>query len=147
MRVRITIPAEPIAQGRPRFSNYGGFVRAFDPKKSKDWKAFVADFAQKAMDEAGIEKPLDGPLCIRARFAFPLPKSSWRKRTPKPREYHKKRPDLDNLYKGVSDAMEGIVFHRDAEVSKIVMDKITVAQGDAPFVSIIVESLEEFTTS
>tara|TARA_B100000287_G_C20667418_1_gene792158 strand:+ start:181 stop:654 length:474 start_codon:yes stop_codon:yes gene_type:complete len=141
MRVHFTIPAEPIAQGRPRFSTHGKFVRAYDPKKSRDWKAFVADFARKAMDEYSILTPMEGPLCIRARFAFPLPKTQYRKRTPRKTQWHVKRPDLDNLFKGITDAMEGIVFHRDADISKVVMEKIIVAQGEAPYVSVVIEKL------
>ena len=34
--VRIRVDGEPVAQGRPRFARRGGFVQAYDPKKSKD---------------------------------------------------------------------------------------------------------------
>ena len=142
-KLKFTLYAEPIAQGRPRLSSHGGFARAYAPPKSKNWKAYVADHARKAMLESDLDKPMDGPLCVRARFAFPLPKSHWRKRTPRPKQWHVKRPDLDNLYKGVVDACEGIVFHRDSQVCKVVMDKIIVAQGDGPYVSIQFERFEE----
>ncbi len=61
-KVVVSIPAEPIAQGRPRLSSRGGFARAYDPPKSRSWKAFVADYASKAMQEAGIAELLEGPL-------------------------------------------------------------------------------------
>ena len=136
----ISIPAEPVAQGRPRLSNRGGFARAYDPPKSRSWKAFVADYAETAMKKAGIEAPIDGPLLVKVRFAFPLPKSQYRKKT-KPASWHMKRPDLDNLYKGLIDGMEGIVYHRDAEIVKVVMDKIIVEQGKAPYVNVSIETI------
>jgi Holliday junction resolvase RusA-like endonuclease len=145
MQVELLLHAEPIAQGRPRFSSHAGFVRAYDPKKSRDWKSFVSDHATRAMREQGFEKPLDGPLRVRARFAFSLPKSQWRKKTPREASYHIKRPDLDNLLKGVLDACEGVVFHRDAEISRVVMDKITVAQGEGPYVAVLFETLGDFS--
>ena len=140
-KVVVSIPAEPIAQGRPRLSSRGGFARAYDPPKSRSWKAFVADYASKAMQDAGIAELLEGPLSIRIRFAFPLPKSQHRKTKPVPRQWHMKRPDLDNLYKGVIDACEGVIYHRDSEIVKVVMDKVIVAQGDAPFVNFVVEKV------
>ena len=76
VKLIISIPAEPVAQGRPRLSSRGGFARAYDPPKSRSWKAFVADYAETAMKKAGIEAPIDGPLLVKVRFAFPLPKVS-----------------------------------------------------------------------
>jgi Holliday junction resolvase RusA-like endonuclease len=137
----LTIPAEPIAQGRPRLSSRGGFARAYDPPKSRSWKALVADFAEKAMKDQGITKPMEGPLMVKIRFGFPLPKSQYRK-NPKPMMWHMKRPDLDNLYKGVIDAMEGIVYPRDSEIVKVIMDKVIVPQGEAPYVNLAVMTVE-----
>lgn len=41
--VRIRVDGEPVAQGRPRFARRGGFVQAYDPKKSKDYKQRIRD--------------------------------------------------------------------------------------------------------
>jgi len=146
-KIVVSIPAEPIAQGRPRLSSRGGFARAYDPPKSRTWKAFVADYAAKAMEEAGVTELLEGPLVVRIRFGFPLPKTQHRKRNPRPRQWHMKRPDLDNLYKGVIDACEGVIYHRDSEIVKVVMDKVIVAQGDAPFVNFVVEKVSSLGPS
>jgi Holliday junction resolvase RusA-like endonuclease len=101
----------------------------------------VADFAEKAMRDQGITKPMEGPLMVKIRFGFPLPKSQYRK-NPKPMMWHMKRPDLDNLYKGVIDAMEGIVYPRDSEIVKVIMDKVIVPQGEAPYVNLAVMTVE-----
>lgn len=141
VKLIISIPAEPVAQGRPRLSSRGGFARAYDPPKSRSWKAFVADYAERAMKQAGLETPMDGPLIVKVRFAFPLPKSQHRKKI-KPATWHMKRPDLDNLYKGLIDGMEGIVYHRDSEIVKVIMDKIIVEQGKAPYVNVSIATIE-----
>ena len=47
MRIELTIPGKPVAQGRPRFYRRGNFVVATDPKASKVYKADIQYLAQK----------------------------------------------------------------------------------------------------
>ena len=145
--VKFRLRAEPIAQGRPRLTTINGQARAFDPKKSRDWKAFVKDIAETAMLEYGHETPFEGPVVARMRFAFSLPKSHHRKRTPRPRQWHTKRPDVDNLSKGIFDACESVVFHNDTQIVRMVADKIICAQGEPPFVVVEFSQVEDITDS
>lgn len=39
--MKFTIYGEPVAQGRPRFSTAGGYPRAYDPAKSRDYKDYI----------------------------------------------------------------------------------------------------------
>ena len=103
-KVTFTIPWHPVPQGRPRFSTHGGFARAYDPKKSRDGKSVVKLCAKEAIEMAGFDEPLSGPLVMKVQFGIPLPKSSYRKRTPVERSWRTKKPDLDNLLKLVKDA-------------------------------------------
>ena len=107
-KINFTIAGAPVAQGRPRFSNRGGFVRAYDPAKSREAKQHVRYAAGEAMKILD-GKMLEGPLVFKAQFGLVLPKSQWRKRTPVPMRWREKKPDLDNLIKTCTDAMEGIV--------------------------------------
>lgn len=142
--VKFRIKAEPIAQGRPRLTTIHGQARAFDPKKSKDWKSFIKDVAEKAMYDAGHERPFEGPVLARMRFGFELAKSHHRKRTPKKRQWHTKRPDIDNLAKAIFDACESVVFMNDTQIVRIVADKIICEQGEPPFVVVEFTRIEEF---
>lgn len=54
MNLTFTIPGEPTAQGRPRFSTHGGFVKAYDPEKSRNYKAYVKLLASEAMKNIGL---------------------------------------------------------------------------------------------
>lgn len=54
MKLTFTIPGEPTAQGRPRFSTHGGFVKAYDPEKSRNYKAYVKLLASEAMQNIGL---------------------------------------------------------------------------------------------
>ena len=145
--VRFRVQADPVAQGRPRLTTAGGFARAFDPKKSKEWKAFIKDVAMKAMEDGGHRMPLMGPLCARMRFGFALPKSKYRKRVPRERSWHTKRPDIDNLIKAIFDACESVVYINDTSIAKVVIDKIECAQGEAPFVSVSFTEMDDFSAA
>tara|TARA_B100000029_G_scaffold241014_2_gene238216 strand:+ start:7251 stop:7688 length:438 start_codon:yes stop_codon:yes gene_type:complete len=140
----VMIPGEPVSQGRPRFSTYGGFPRAYDPKKSKEGKQSVRFFVSKAMEEQGIDT-LTGPIMMQVQFGIKLPKSQERKRTPRPRIWRVKKPDLDNLIKLVKDGCSGIVFLDDNQIVKVAAEKIQCAQGEAPFTKIRFAELEELS--
>ena len=76
MNLTFTIPGEPTAQGRPRFSTHGGFVKAYDPEKSRNYKAYVKLLASEAMQRIGLtltELPLE--VEIIADVGIPASKS------------------------------------------------------------------------
>lgn len=54
MNLTFTIPGEPTAQGRPRFSTHSGFVKAYDPEKSRNYKSYVKLLASEAMQNIGL---------------------------------------------------------------------------------------------
>jgi len=139
--VAFTIPVEPVAQGRPRLSSRGGFARAYDPPKSRAYKKTVAKYAQQAMGEANLDGLLEGPLIMRARFAFPLAKSHYRKRTPLVTVYRAKKPDLDNICKALTDGCEGIVYLNDSQVAKMVVEKVTLGQGEPAYTSVLFQEM------
>ena len=142
--ITVTIPGEPVAQGRPRFSTHGGFPRAYDPKTSKEGKQSVRFFVANQMEKDDL-LPLEGPIMLHAQFGIKLPTSQERKRSPKPRIWRTKKPDLDNLIKLVKDACSGIAFLDDNQIVKVSAEKIQCAQGEAPFTRIRFKELEELS--
>ena len=133
----------PVPQGRPRLSTRGGFARAYDPPKSKEWKRVVEQYVRKAVRESEEEFQYKGPLRVWMKFIMPLPKSAHRKRNPPSESWSTKKPDVDNLYKGVADAMEGIVYENDSQISHLVVEKKIAAQGNEAKVLIEVTHVEE----
>jgi Holliday junction resolvase RusA-like endonuclease len=138
-KVEFTIAGEPVAQGRPRFSNRGGFVKAYDPAKSRDAKQHVRYAAKEAMRDL---TPLTGALHMRAEFGIMMPKSLERKRNPRPREWRVKKPDLDNLLKLVKDACSGVVYLDDNTIVQVSARKIQCAQGEAPYTRVCFEEVD-----
>lgn len=57
--IRIDIPGEPVAQGRPRFARRGKYVSTYDPPKSRAYKQKVAIYARTSM---ASREAISGPL-------------------------------------------------------------------------------------
>lgn len=109
--VSFTIPGKLSGKGRPRFSNNAG--RVFTPAKTLSHEAQVKHFAAEAMGERA---PLDGPVSMDMRVYLAKPKS-WSKKRRDTTIWSTNRPDLDNLAKTCSDAINGIVFRDDAQIA------------------------------
>ena len=142
MRIDLTIPGKPVAQGRPRFYRRGNFVVATDPKASKVYKADILYLAQKHKEDMNIDELLDGPLGLDIMAYFPCPKSRWRKTNPRPEEHHAKRPDADNIAKAIKDGLTGVFYHDDSQISELIIRKRIAAQGEAPRIVVSLYTLD-----
>ncbi len=139
--IRVRIAGEPCAQGRPRTAVIKGRARVFDPKKSRSWKAE----ARQAMVLQGVHTLLfpDGPVEVHVTAVFTCPKGDERKREPRPRRRHAKKPDGENVAKAVLDAATGVLWRDDSQVSDLFVAKRVGAQGEAPYVEIAVRAVPE----
>lgn len=132
MKLRtFVVPGPPVAQGRPRFSARGGFVRAYDPAKSRSYKAVVSDCLVRALAESGQERIDDGPIGVNIEAYFERPKSKCSK-IPRGLELQASRPDAENIAKIILDAANGIAWRDDAQVARLTVAKFIAAQGDSP---------------
>lgn len=115
----------PCAQGRPRFSTHGGFVKAYDPEKSRNYKAYVKMCAIKSMQEQGLtltEKALS--IEVRAFMSIPSSKSKkFKQAAVLGIERPTKKPDVDNIFKCVTDAMSGIAYKDDKQIVAATVNK------------------------
>jgi len=116
MTQTFTILGDPRPQGRPRFTRIGGFVKAYDPKQSRDYKQTLA--AQLAAQSPEFIEQ-GKAVSIYVEFVFARPKS-----LPKRVEDHVKKPDLDNLIKALKDAAKGILWHDDSQVVQLSARKV-----------------------
>ena len=135
---------EPHAQGRPRATVVAGHARLYDPAKSRRWKADAQAAMRIQLAEVGLSAPLvpEGPVRVEVVAVFTCPKSDHRKREPRPRRWHTKRPDLDNLVKAIKDAATSVCWLDDSQVVEVVASKIIGAQGEAPSIQLTVEALD-----
>lgn len=112
MTIEFTVPGRPVPMARPRVTARGTYT----PRRCRNYKATVEIAAKAAMKG---KEPITGAIVVKMYFRFALPKS-WSKAKRHEWENGKvhflSRPDIDNLYKSVTDALIGIVYKDDAQI-------------------------------
>lgn len=117
-----TVEGEAIPQGRPRFTRNG---HAYDPEKSRDYKervAFAASWAMRGQEAFPKEIPLKCVIAIWQK----MPKRFTKKQKELAENEFLRptvKPDLDNIVKAITDAMNGIVYADDAQIVDLVCGK------------------------
>lgn len=138
--LKFTVPGEPCAQGRPRFTTIGGYVRAYDPAKSKNYKSFVKLVALQEMEKQAwkyTELPIK--VTIAAYLECPKSKSKrFREAALAGKEFPCKKPDVDNLFKTITDALSGVAYKDDKQICLGVVTKFYAAE---PRVDVKIELL------
>lgn len=134
---RIVVPGEPVPQGRPRVYRTPRGVRGVDPAKSRRYKALVSQQAQRQWHG----EPLSGPLAVNVTIYRSIQQSgSKRLKTAKQAGAIRPtvKPDVDNYYKAVSDALTGIAWVDDNQIVEISVAKF-YDDGGGPRAEIEVE--------
>lgn len=124
--ITFIIPGNPKPQGRPRFFRRGKFVGTYDPDDSKDFKHKVATYFK-----ASGGSVMEGPISMDMKCIFKRPKRLMTKKSPDGMVPCDKRPDADNLIKAVLDALNGLAYHDDGQVSCIRVWKVYHEKGGA----------------
>ncbi|WP_137597126.1 RusA family crossover junction endodeoxyribonuclease [Paucilactobacillus kaifaensis] len=144
MQYELTIPGEPVAQGRPRFVSRGKFVTTYDPPKSKEYKKHIVDVVAQTWSN----KALDEPLSVMIKVYRPIQKSTSKKLYALKATGDVlpiKKPDVDNYTKGILDGLSQANIWTD---DNLVCEVITQKQySDNPRVEIVIKeinSINEF---
>ena len=121
--MKIIIYGNPVAQGRPKFSTHNGYVRAYDPQKSRDWKSYAKFCAAEEMKGKPL---LTCPLRVVVMSYREIPKSLSKKKALQAQNgliRPSTKPDIDNYIKGAFDAIEGIVYKNDSQIVSLCSEK------------------------
>ncbi len=119
VKIEFTIYGEPVAKGRPRVTKKG---ITYTPEKTKTAEQ---SFQAQAWQHRPC-KQIEGALSLRVIFYRSLPKSISKKKSGMALAgwiLPTTRPDLDNCLKLVKDAMNGIFYHDDSQICKVVTEK------------------------
>lgn len=141
-KLKFEVPGSPIGQGRPKFSTINGHAKAYDPEKSRNYKAYVKLLATQAMREQGFTM-IEGPCCLDILAFFEVPKSKSKKfkeRALMGIERPTKKPDLSNIVKGIEDALNGLAYKDD---SSIVYLSVAKHYSEVPRVEVILQECEK----
>ncbi|MCH7321759.1 RusA family crossover junction endodeoxyribonuclease [Solibacillus sp. MA9] len=129
--IQFTIPGATQAQERPRFSRAGNGVRTHDAPKSRAYKDLVKVVAW----DNKPQEPLQGPLKLEVDVYLVPPKADQTKpklaRMACGEMRPIKKPDLDNLVKGIKDGCSKIIWVDDAQIVELVVRKFYAMQPRA----------------
>jgi Holliday junction resolvase RusA-like endonuclease len=113
--IRIVISAEPTAKGRPRTKWINGQAITYTPTKTKEAEDFIKFRLLRHKDQAF---PAGVPLRLTCTF--------WRTKSrylPRRESLPWRKPDLINFGVLICDALTGILYADDAQLTNIVMRK------------------------
>lgn len=137
MRIRFTVPGEPVGKGRPRVVRRGGFTQTYTPEKTASYENLV----KLEFQRQGGRMLKDGPVYMSITAWYGIPKSvSKRKREAmiggliRPT----KKPDCDNVAKIIADALNGLAWHDDSQVVSLHVAK---RYGEEPRVEVLIEEV------
>ena len=137
-QVTFKIDAIPQGKARPRFARMGNFVKTYTEAKTKVYEEYVALCARRAM---GASEPLKTPLDAFIYISMPIPMSYSKKRKEaclNGLEKPTKKPDIDNVCKGILDSLNGIVYKDDTQIVSLHCTKV---YGE-PFVEVLIKESE-----
>lgn len=111
--ISFTVYGEPVPWKRPRFN--GKSKHVFEDSKVKEYKEKVIQ-AYKESGGEYFEK--DVPIMVEVYFFLGVPKSlSHNKQLDLIADHRPtKRPDLDNIYKGITDALNKVAYYDDSQI-------------------------------
>ena len=136
--IELIVYGNPVAQGRPRFSRQGGFVRTYDPVKSKSYKQLIRLELQPLLSNPDF-KPIDKACCLNLKVFRTIPNSFSKKKRYAASEgviRPATKPDTDNYVKGVLDALNGTVLKDDSVVCEIFARKF---YSERPRIEVVIE--------
>ena len=128
--VTFQVDGDPVPKGRPRFARRGHFVQTYTDSKTIEYETLVA---MKARQAIGASEPLKGALSVFLYLRYSIPSSYTKKRKEaclNGLEFPK-RIDIDNVYKSITDAMNGIVYLDDSQIVEAHIKKLYAEQGGA----------------
>ncbi|GGX30449.1 Holliday junction DNA helicase [Pigmentiphaga litoralis] len=136
--IAFMVPGVPVGKGRPRASKTKAGVRMYTPAKTVSYEAVVAHAGRQAM--AGRD-PEQGALAVVLSIVVPIP-ASWsgakQERAAFGLIMPTTKPDIDNIEKAIFDALNGICWRDDVQVTDVMKIK---RYGRQPGVRVTIKPL------
>lgn len=138
MNCRFEIEGKIKGKGRPRFSNYGKFVKAYTPQDTASYENLIKLQFRITCGKWYSELPLK----MKITAIHGIVKSASKKDKLKMLSGElkpTKKPDADNIVKIICDALNGIAYKDDTQVVELDFKKL---YGEAEKVIVEIEELE-----
>ncbi|WP_020006201.1 RusA family crossover junction endodeoxyribonuclease [Salinicoccus albus] len=120
--IEFKVEGRAVPQPRPRvYQTATGKSRAVNSSKSVTYKRRVKLTAKSHMNRNRLNIT-EEPIAVHLTFIYKPPKSYPKKKLKAIQEgllMHQKKPDLDNLSKGVLDALNNTVYKDDSQIVEL----------------------------
>lgn len=118
--VQLRVPGRLAGKGRPRAALVGGRPRMYTPAATRTAETRV----REAWRAAGEPFMGEGPLALELVICEQRPAAHWTSRGPlsaagRRAPFPARKPDLDNQIKLVGDALNGCLWHNDAQLVEV----------------------------
>ena len=120
MRIEFEVFANPLPKQSFKMGRGGGYT----PQATKDYQELVSWMAKKCLADMG-HKPMQGNISVELYF--------WRG--------NKRKVDLDNLSKCVLDAMNGVIYEDDRQITALHLFK--AYDKENPRLKVVVEPIRD----
>lgn len=113
------IPGEPQGKARPRVTRHGTYT----PPKTR---AYESKVEAAYIWQVGKVRPINGAVEVAIVAYFSIPKSYTKKKRAEIAQGRcpvLKKPDCDNIAKAVTDALNGIAYKDDAQITSLTVAK------------------------
>ena len=121
LKLNFTVKGSPKAQKRHRHTRKGF---TYDPSVN-DKRDFLA-----LMHSEAPKSPYMGAITLKVRFCMPYPKKWFRtgkyagQLKPNAPVIYTNKPDIDNMLKFIMDSGNGVIWHDDSQIWKVVVEKV-----------------------
>lgn len=111
------IPGEPVGKGRPRFTRNG---HAYTPEATASYQTLVKLEYERQVDAEPFAKGVPLVLTINAMYAIPASTSKKQRQLMLSGAiFPTKKPDCDNIIKIIADALNGLAYYDDSQLSTV----------------------------
>lgn len=121
--IMFRIEGEAVPKARPRVVSRGKYVSSYTPQKTVDYENKVKKaFTEKYPDF----EPLDCSLRMGVQIERKIPKSFNKSKREKAINGEIKpttKPDIDNIVKSIADALNGIAYNDDSQITTLSAQK------------------------
>lgn len=121
--IEFTVYNEVLGKARPRFKRVGNYVQTYTDEKTVNYENLV----KLSYVNSNCESYLEGePLWCEIKTYFTPPKSTSNKKRKQMLEgtiRPTKKPDPDNIAKGILDALNKVAFNDDTQIVSLIVTK------------------------
>ena len=138
MEIAFTLPVDPMSI---QFAGKRVMVRAgrpvfFKQKRASNWDALIARLSAPYLPA----QPFTGALYMDVTFVVRRPQALMGKKHPPGRIPHLKRPDIDNLQKGLQDALKAF-WVVDSQIADLHLTKWYAAKNEEPSIRVRIQPI------